>query len=449
VTGPGARAPGGVAEGAAGRLDTALLLLGWVLLWLFEPHNNEGDGAVRFQALQQLIETGTWSPTYFPLLGTLLAAPMYLLGRLSRTPAWWVARYNLVVLFLGLLGLWRLLRTRLSPDLLRAFLLLTLAGSMLTHQLSAFGAETFNAVALAVGLAAWTGGRFVLGGTALVLGMANMPASSVGVGLALGDWAWRNRRWRALLPLLGFVALWLGENWLRRGHPLLTGYDGKAGYATVLPYSGRPGFSYPLFFGVLQLLISSGKGLLFFAPGLFLCFPSARRALRDVHPFQRACLWVVAGLVLVYGQWWAWYGGYSWGPRFLAFAAVPGSLRLAAEVGRPPRRILALLAVLGALLLSLWGGFDGATFRFWGQEVCTRANYALEALCWDVPEFSVLWTPFVWPRPLTGSEWVLLAYGAGLGVRLGARPARALGQAIRALVSDASRGLQRGPRFGW
>jgi len=419
------------------------------LLWFFEPHHNEADGAIRFQALKQLLESGTWSSTEFALVGTVLAAPLYLLGRLVETPAWWVARYNLVLLGLGLIALWRLLRDRVAPDLLRAFLLLVLAGSMMTHQLSAFGAETFNVVALAVGLAAWTGGRYVLGGVALALGMANVPATSVGVALGLGDWALRNRRWRAVLPLVGFMALWLGENWLRRGHPLLTGYAGNAGYQTVLPYSGRPGFSYPLFFGALQLLLSAGKGLLFFAPGLFLCFPSARRALRAVRPFQRACLWVVAGLILVYGQWWAWYGGYSWGPRFLVFAAISASMRLAAEVSRPPRRLLPLLCVLAALLLSLWGGFTGATFRFWHQDLCTQSNYALEALCWDVPEFSVLWTPFVWPRPLAGNEWPLLAYAVLLAIGLGAKPAQTLIRALGNLASDTWRTWREGPGLGW
>jgi hypothetical protein len=436
-------------SGGLARLDAALLLIGWVFLWFFEPHHNEADGAIRFQALQQLIDTGTWSPVSFPLIGTLLAAPLYLLGRLAMTPAWWVARYDLVLFGLGLIALWRLLRDRVPPEVLRAFLLLALAGSMMTHQLSAFGAETFNVVALAVGLAAWTGGRFLLGGIALALGMANVPATAVGVALALGDWAWRNRRWRAVFPLMGFAALWLGENWLRRGHPFLTGYAGNAGYHTVLPYSGRPDFSYPLFFGVLQLLLSFGKGLLFFAPGLFLWFPAARRALRAVRPFQRACLWVVAGLILVYGQWWAWYGGYSWGPRFLVFAAIPASLRLAAEVNQPPRRLLPLLCVLGALLLSLWAGFNGATFRFWHQDVCTQGNYALEALCWDVPEFSVLWTPFVWPRPLAGNEWALLAYTILLAIRLGAKPAQTLARAVGILASHTRRTWREGPRLGW
>ena len=429
------------------RLDVALVVLGWLLLWAFEPHQVEADGAIRFEALRQLLEHGRWSPTEFPMLGTVLSAPLYLLGRWLESPGWWVARYNLVLAGVGVIALWPLLRDRVEGGVLRSFLLLLLAGSMLTHQLSAYGAETFNVLALGVGLAAWTGGRPWLGGTALALGMANAPATSIGVALALGDWGLRHRRLRAVLPLVAFALLWLGENWLRRGHPLLTGYENNAGYRTLLPYSGQPGFSYPLPLGVLQLLLSTGKGLLFFAPGLFLVFPAARRALRPVRPFQRACLLAVAGLLLVYGQWWAWYGGYSWGPRFLVFAAIPASLRLAAECGHPPRRVLPLLAVLAALLLSLWGGFDGAMLRFWKQEACTRNGYALEAFCWDVPEFSVLFTPFVWRPHLEPGAWLLLAYELVLAVRLGARPVAALGRRLAEVASRQASAWRQGPQI--
>jgi len=449
VTGEGSNPKdAGPRQSSSRSLDVALLVLGALLLWAFEPHHVEADGAIRLQALRELVEHGRWSSTEFAMLGTVLSAPLYLLGRWVESPEWWVARYNLVLAGLGLLALWRLLRTRVEGPVLRAFLLLLLAGSMLTHQLSAFGAETFNVLALAVGLAAWTGGRQLLGGAALALGMANVPATSVGVALALGDWGVRHRRLRAALPVVAFVLLWLGENWLRRGHPLRTGYENNAGYRTLLPYSGQPGFSYPLPLGVLQLLLSFGKGLLFFAPGLFLLFPAARRALRPVRPFQRACLWVVAGLVLVYGQWWAWYGGYSWGPRFLVFAAIPASLRLAAECAHPPRRVLPLLAVLAALLLSLWGGFDGAVLRFWKQEACTFDNYAVEAFCWDVPEFSVLFTPLIWTPRLEPGGWLLLGYAVLLLVRLGASPAVALVRRTEAAVSRGIRAWREGPRIG-
>src|SRR5206468_4886727 len=139
-----------------------------------------------------------------------------------------------------------------------------------------------------------------------------------------------SRRLRHVVPVVAAVLLLGIESWVRRGSPLVSGYDGNAGAQTVLPYSGRPGFSYPLFFGVLSILLSFGKGLLFFAPGLLL--PVAADAadvparLRQCYQY---CLLFLVGLVIAYAKWWAWYGGFFWGPRFLLFASFPASLAMA------------------------------------------------------------------------------------------------------------------------
>ena len=244
--------------------------------------------------------------------------------------------------------------------------------------------------------------------------MANLPASFLGLALAMGWWAWREKRARALAPLVLSAALWLLESTLRRKSALSTGYENDHGFQTLLPYSGQPGFSYPTFFGVLSLLFSFGKGLLFFAPGLLLVFGRGLEALRPVA--QVLVLWVLylAGMVLVYGSWWAWYGGFTWGPRFLTFASLPAALLLAAQVRRPPRALLALTAVLAALLLSVWVGIDGQAFGRFAQATCNANHYALESFCWYVPEFSVLWTPFVFDAHLSWPGFVLAAYAVGV-----------------------------------
>src|SRR2546430_10361340 len=56
--------------------------------------------------------------------------------------------------------------------------------------------------------------------------------------------------------------------------------------------------------------------------------------------FPYTTLFRSAGIVLVYGTWWAWYGGFTWGPRFLIFASLPASLLLAAQIRRPPQTLL-------------------------------------------------------------------------------------------------------------
>src|SRR5262249_55819704 len=141
---------------------------------------------------------------------------------------------------------------------------------------------------------------------------------------------------------------------IRRGNPLASNYE--------------DGFSEPFLIGLLSILFSFGKGLLFFAPGLLLPLRGAlaglaegtRRLLATTH-----LLWVafLGGLVLVYARWWAWYGGWFWGPRFFLIASLPACLALALRL-RPARRpaLLGDLATLGVLALSVWVGIDGAVY---------------------------------------------------------------------------------------
>jgi hypothetical protein len=336
-----------------------------------------------------------------------------LLGQSGATTEWLVSRYNVIVYAAGIGLLYRLLRGRLPNDVLAAFLLLLGTTAMIPSSLTGFGAETFSAMTVGAGFAAWSTGRWKTGTALLGVGVANLPASIVGLALAMGWWAWRMKRIRALAPLALGAGIWLLESSVRRGSALSTGYENDHGFQTLLPYSGLPGFSYPTFFGVLSLLVSFGKGLLFFAPGLFLAFGRGLEALRPVRDVLVMWTLYLAGMVVVYGSWWAWYGGYSWGPRFLAFASVPASLLLAAQVRRPPRTLLAATIVLAAVLVSLWAGIDGATFGRFAQTTCTANHYYLESFCWYVPEFSVLWTPFVFHAQPSLADFVLILYAVG------------------------------------
>ena len=396
------------------RVVWGLLGLGLLVLFFVLPHGIEGDGRLRFDALQGWLAGHGMPDTKYPLVGSVPAIPLMLLGQLGGSTEWWVSRYNVIVYAAGLGLLYLLLRGRLPNDVLVAFLLLLGTTAMLPNSLTGFGAETFSAMTVGAGLAAWSAGRWKTGTVLLGVGVANLPASFVGLAFAMGWWAWRVKRIRALAPLVLSAGLWLLESTLRRKSALSTGYENDHGFQTLLPYSGRPGFSYPTFFGVLSLIFSFGKGLLFFAPGLFLAFGRGLEALRSVT--QVLVLWMLylAGMVLVYGTWWAWYGGFTWGPRFLTFASLPASLLLAAQVRRPPRALLAVTVVLAALVLSVWVGIDGQTFGRFAQTACTANHYYLESFCWYVPEFSVLWTPFVFRGQLSWADYVLIAYALGV-----------------------------------
>ena len=70
--------------------------------------------------------------------------------------------------------------------------------------------------------------------------------------------------------------------------------------------------------------------------------------------------------------------------------------------------------VLAALLLSVWVGIDGQTFGNFAQTTCTANHYYLESFCWYVPEFSVLWTPFVFGAHLSWTGFIVIAYAVGV-----------------------------------
>lgn len=365
-------------EGRARTVDLALLFAGLAALWAI-PHHIGGDGEVRFAALTRLLEEHRLATPRYSMVGPIFALPLHALGA--------TALYNVTLFTVALGVFWRELRDR-------TLLLLLVFASMFPNHVQVFYGETFTALAVSVGVLWLSRGRALAGWIAIVLGAVNTPASVLGVaGIALLE-AKRNKRLAPLAAPVAVVVLACLENYVMRGHPLHTGYEGDVGFKTAMPYSGKPGFSYPFFFGVLAILFSFGKGLVFFTPGLFAApAKDAPERLRVVH---RSLAAFVVGLVLVYARWWAWYGGTFWGPRFFLVASVPASIALATrlrstEPSAPlPNALLAL-----ALTLSFWVGVDGLVFDISGLGVCSEDGFSLEALCHFTPELSPLWHPFV------------------------------------------------------
>jgi hypothetical protein len=208
-----------------------------------------------------------------------------------------------------------------------------------------------------------------------------------------------------------------------------------------MPYSGLPGFSYPIFFGVLSLVLSFGKGLLFFAPGLFL---PVRQRLRDLAAGRQLYdLWLafVIGLLLLYAMYWSWSGSSFWGPRYLLFAAVPAAFALAVRCHRPGDSAGADLVTVLALGLSIWVGLNGAVFGDVDvPKVCwpDGAGQYEAPICFYTPKFSALWYPFVaGGKPLSTGQWIYLTYGLAVGAYLLAGPLLRLVGHLRTWVGFA------------
>ena len=388
---------GGIWPRLSAWVETSLIVLGLLAQFFLLPHILDADGLTRYQMLDTLLRNGALMESKYSLIGPLFAAPLWLLSAFFGDTAWWVARFNTVFLGVGLLTLYLLLRNRMDRRLLRAFLLLLLVASMFPAHIEGFYGEVFTAFCVAVGaILLFTRARWG-GWVALIVGVANTPATILGLVLMIAQRLLRSRRLRYALIPIGALALTGLESWISRGSPFANPYADDHGYTTFMPYSGLPGFSYPFYLGLLSLLFSFGKGIIFFAPGLLL---PARRALGSLSVRLRMIhqLWLlfVVGLILVYASWWAWYGGWFWGPRFLLFASIPASLALAVWLRKEDASLWMRLAALGVLTLSCWVGLNGAVFSDATlAPVCLWNDFAHEAYCHFIPEFSVLWRPFV------------------------------------------------------
>ena len=397
------------------------LIVSGVLTLLALPRDTGGDGAVRYSAMQSMLD-GRIPQEPYSLVTPVLALPLGALGRLFGNEAGFAYRLNGVLFALGLIAMWLILRRRASGALIRSFVLLLVYGSLFPAAVVSLYGETTTAVLLAVGLLAVVAGRGPVargaGWAAVVLGTTNTPTLIPALVAVVVVVALARRSYWPLAALAATVGLTLLDLRLHTGG-FSSPYEGDHGYETILPFSGRPGFSYPAFFGVLAILFSLGKGLVFYAPGLFV---PVRKALSNSPVLQRTrLLWlvVVICMVLIYCRWWAWYGGVFFGPRFFLFASIPAALAIAVRVQPVRDSLLVVAAIVGVLGLSLWVGVVGA-MGAGTPSICTDDEYALEHLCWYTPEFSSLWRPLIdWPAlPPAAILFGLLAVGVLLRLSL-------------------------------
>src|SRR5579872_1097022 len=353
------------------RVELSLIDVGLALFLLVLPHEIGSDGAIRYQALRELIEHGTVSRMQYSFVQPLFSAPLYLIGKLWMTPDWWCARFNIILVIVARVAAFRLVPEGDPRRFVRTCFLVLLGASMLPNHLRGYFGEVFTAVFVSLGILALAVRRLTAGWAAIVIGVVNTPATMLGLGLLCLKRARDERRWRPVVPVLVAAALVMAEAWMRRGSPFVTGYEGVAGIATVMPYSNRAGFSYPLFFGLVSILFSFGKGLVWFAPGLLLRMPD-RTAIDDrLRTIYALLMWFLIGMIVVYAKWWAWYGGWYWGPRFFLIASVPASLAIAVRLRTPQQRSLtSLTGLVVVLTLSTWVAVDGALFDQRGLDLC-------------------------------------------------------------------------------
>ena len=236
---------------------------------LYLPRSDMLDAEVRLQDLTRVLN-GEMTKEKFSMVGPLCATPLYYIGQEQGDTRRWVWYFNRIVIVLGCAGFWWLLQPVLTAAERTRFVVALMLTSMIPHHLLHFGGEVFNSLLTAFGLAAVVVRQAWWGVPVAVVGVVNVPGSIGGLAAAMLVLVARTRRLRYLfaVPIAGGLVLL--ENYIRRGDPFFTGYDGEHGFQNALPFSGQTEFSYPFLFGVMSLVISFGKGLVFFVPAVFL-----------------------------------------------------------------------------------------------------------------------------------------------------------------------------------
>jgi 4-amino-4-deoxy-L-arabinose transferase-like glycosyltransferase len=240
------------------------------------------------------------------------------------------------------------------------------------------------------------------------------------------------------LPVLAALVVTAWYNWLRFGNPLTTGY---------LP---QEAFSAPFFQGLYGLTLSPGKGLLWYTPLFFAslaAWPAFFRRHRS-EAFLAAAVVVVN--ILFYAPWYLWWGGHSWGPRFLVtvlpFAALPLVEALEATI----RSRLAAVGLAALAVVSVAVQFLGVAVNFslYLEEIYAKLGLYHPATLFD-PAYSPLLRQIAYVRPenldlgwAQGGSIDWAALGVGLGLVL--LSAGALGAAWRGRL----RGLMAGALIG-
>lgn len=150
----------------------------------------------------------------------------------------------------------------------------------------------------------------------------------------------------ALRGLVALVVLIVG------GAAAVGAYDAaRYGSALATGYGANEGFRHDIAQGLLGFAVSPGKSVVAFDLLVLLAPAGALVAWRSGCRAEVALLAVVCGLyAVVYSAWWAWEGGWAWGPRFL-LPVVPLLMALAAPIlDRLPAPLAIALMAVGAVV---------------------------------------------------------------------------------------------------
>jgi hypothetical protein len=144
---------------------------------------------------------------------------------------------------------------------------------------------------------------------------------------------------RAIAGLAPGLAATLAYNIVRYGDPLSFGYQDV-------------GFTTPFLKGAGGLLFNPLKSVFLFAP-IVLLLPLALWELwRRNRPASVLITGNLAITLVTAALWFAWHGGWSWGPRLLLPGVIPAIAAIGPWIATRPRQRVAALLLAGGLAIS-------------------------------------------------------------------------------------------------
>lgn len=147
----------------------------------------------------------------------------------------------------------------------------------------------------------------------------------------------------AFLPVVLAIVAYSMLNILRSGNVLQLGYPGE-------------GWSTPVWTGLYGLLLSPGRGIVFYSPLVTLVMfglPKLWRRGWRAEVGLIGCLTIVQ--LGIYSSWHAWEGGWSWGPRFLVSTQPLLMLGLLPWLDEKGSKLLFLVVSSIAFLVQMTG----------------------------------------------------------------------------------------------
>jgi hypothetical protein len=212
-------------------------------------------------------------------------------------------------------------------------------------------------------------------------------------GLALGLYLllvggvahrWREQIKDAILVGIGlapFAALDLWYNWYRFGSPLASGH-----HETV--------FGYAIWKGAAGLLISPGKGLLWYCPVIFLLIIAGPKFYRRYSPLAISFAALTVSFFLLYGYVTYWHGDPTWGPRYV-FSTVPFLTLPLGELLMPSWRRLRTvwmitLAVVGISFVIQLSAIAVSPWRTWYRVIAYEENQG-HKWTWIASRYRYFW----------------------------------------------------------